>query len=90
MECIVYPTRIYFSNTYFSQLRQLKAQLLGYRYLCRDLPLSKRLNELIHGMDNKGKLYNFSNKSEDHKNWGFKLWYKLRKKIHKKKIKIDF
>ena len=49
-----------------------------------------KYKDYYNGMDNKGKLYNFSNKSEDHKNWGFKLWYKLRKKIHKKKIKIDF
>lgn len=46
--------------------------------------------DYFNGIDHEGKLYNFSNKTEDHKNWGFKLWYKIRKKIDKKKIKIDF
>ena len=39
----------------------------------------------FNGIDHNKKIYNFSNKSEDHKNWGFRLWYKIRKKIDKLK-----
>ena len=36
-------------------------------------------------LTNNNKLYNFSYKSEDHRNWGFRLWYRVRKKIDKLK-----
>ena len=38
-----------------------------------------------NGIDHNKELYNFSNKSEDHRNWGFRLWYRLRKKLDKLK-----
>ena len=41
----------------------------------------------FNGIDHNKKLYNFSNKSEDQKNWGFRMWYRLRKKIDKVKTK---
>ena len=41
--------------------------------------------KFLNGIDHNKKIYNFSNKSEDHKNWGFRLWYKFRKKIDKLK-----
>ena len=41
--------------------------------------------KFFNGIDHNKKLYNFSNKSEDHKNWGFRLWYRIRKKIDKLK-----
>ena len=37
-------------------------------------------NDYYNGIDKDGKLSNFLNKSEDQNNWGYKLWYKLRKK----------
>ena len=39
--------------------------------------------KFFNGIDHTQKLYNFSNKSEDHKNWGFRMWYRIRKKIDK-------
>ena len=39
--------------------------------------------KFLNGIDHNKKLYNYSNKSEDHKNWGFRLWYRIRKKIDK-------
>ena len=39
--------------------------------------------KFLNGIDHNQKLYNFSNKSEDHKNWGFRMWYRIRKKIDK-------
>ena len=41
--------------------------------------------KFFNGIDHNKKVYNFSNKSEDHKNWGFRLWYRIRKKIDKLK-----
>ncbi len=41
------------------------------------------IKKFLNGIDHNKKLYNFSNKSEDHKNWGFRLWYRIRKKIDK-------
>ena len=41
--------------------------------------------KFLNGVDHNKKIYNFSNKSEDHKNWGFRLWYRIRKKIDKLK-----
>lgn len=49
---IIYPTQTLTSNSYWCQLRQLKAQLLAYRYLSRDIDLSPRLVQLVHGIDN--------------------------------------
>ena len=43
--------------------------------------------DFYNGIDDKGKIYNFSNKTEDHKNWGFRLWYRIRKKLDKIKKK---
>lgn len=47
-------------------------------------------NNFFNGIDQDGKIYNFSNKTEDHKNWGYRLWYKLRKKIDKIKWKKNY
>ena len=44
-----------------------------------------KYKKFLNGIDHNQKLYNFSNKSEDHKNWGFRLWYRIRKKIDKLK-----
>ncbi len=41
--------------------------------------------KFLNGIDHNNQIYNFSNKSEDHKNWGFRLWYRIRKKIDKLK-----
>jgi SAM-dependent methyltransferase len=41
--------------------------------------------KFVNGIDHNNKLYNFSYKSEDHRNWGFRLWYRVRKKIDKLK-----
>ena len=55
---------------------------------------SKRIiseyNDYYNGMDKDGRLSNFLNKSEDQNNWGYKLWYKFRKKKDKKKYKLDY
>ena len=42
-----------------------------------------KYKKFSNGIDHNQKLYNFSNKSEDQKNWGFRLWYRIRKKIDK-------
>ena len=55
---------------------------LKLRKYCKNYIASDIVKELI---DHNKKVYNFSNKSEDHKNWGFRLWYRLRKKIDKLK-----
>lgn len=56
----LYPTKKYQSSSYWCQIRQLKAQLHGYRYLSRDLPVSQKMINLIHGDNNphsKQRLY---------------------------------
>ena len=34
----------------------------------------------------QAKIYQFSNKTEDHYNWGYRLMYRIRKKLQKMKI----
>ena len=47
--------------------------------------LIQKYKNFSNGIDHNKKLYNFSNKTEDQKNWGFRLWYRIRKKIDKLK-----
>lgn len=42
--------------------------------------------DFINGIDEKNKIYQFSNKTEDHYNWGYRLMYRIRKKLQKMKI----
>jgi len=39
--------------------------------------------EYVNGLDNNLKLHQFSNKTEDHSSLGWKISYKIRKKLHK-------
>ena len=39
--------------------------------------------DFINGIDETKKIYQFSNKTEDHNNWGYRLYYRIRKKIQK-------
>ena len=39
--------------------------------------------DFINGIDETKKIYKFSNKTEDHNNWGYRLYYRIRKKIQK-------
>ena len=39
--------------------------------------------EYVNGLDNNLKLHQFSNKTEDHLSLGWKISYKIRKKLHK-------
>tara|TARA_Y100000816_G_scaffold289194_1_gene275174 strand:+ start:1479 stop:2204 length:726 start_codon:yes stop_codon:yes gene_type:complete len=43
--------------------------------------------DYFNGIDKEGNLTNFLYRSEDQNNWGYRLWYKLRKKRDKKKFK---
>ena len=50
---------------------------------------SKMINEykdFLNGIDEKKKIYHFSNKTEDHKNFGYRFFYRIRKKLQKMKI----
>ena len=42
--------------------------------------------DFINSIDEKNKIYQFSNKTEDHYNWGYRLMYRIRKKLQKMKI----
>lgn len=54
------------------------------KYLERyDDKIISKTNNFTNGIDHEGKIYNFSSKSQDQENWGFRLWYKIRKKIDK-------
>ena len=53
-----------------------------YLEIYNDKIISK-INNFTNGIDHEGKIYNFSSKSQDQENWGFRLWYKIRKKIDK-------
>ena len=55
-----------------------------------DSKIISEYNDYYNGIDDKGKLSNFVSKSEDQNNWGYRLWYKLRKKKDKKKYKLDY
>jgi SAM-dependent methyltransferase len=39
-----------------------------------------------NGIDDQKKLYNFSNKTEDHSNYGYRFYYRIRKKLQKLKL----
>ena len=47
-------------------------------------------NDYYNGIDKNGKLSNFLYRSEDQSNWGYRLWYKLRKRRDKKKYKLKY
>lgn len=40
----------------------------------------------FNGMDEKKEIYQFSNKTEDQKNFGYRFYYRIRKKLQKLKI----
>ena len=39
--------------------------------------------DFINGIDETKKIYQYSNKTEDHSNWGYRLYYRIRKKLQK-------
>tara|TARA_Y100000389_G_C17303140_1_gene434004 strand:- start:28 stop:777 length:750 start_codon:yes stop_codon:yes gene_type:complete len=47
-------------------------------------------NDYYNGIDKEGKLSNFLYRSEDQSNWGYRLWYKFRKRRDKKKYKVEY
>ncbi len=42
--------------------------------------------DFLNGMDHEKKIYQFSNKTEDHRNIGYRFFYRIRKKLQKMKI----
>ena len=55
-----------------------------------DSTIISEYNDYYNGIDKEGKLSNYLHKSEDQNNWGYRLWYRFRKKRDKKKYKIDY
>ncbi|ETO26177.1 hypothetical protein RFI_10959 [Reticulomyxa filosa] len=52
MDAIITPHQILWCDYLWPQLIQMKSQIKAYRLLSRDLPVSNRLSELVHGAHN--------------------------------------
>jgi len=55
-----------------------------------DNKIISEYNDYYNGIDKEGKLSNFLYRSEDQSNWGYRLWYRFRKKRDKKKYKVEY